>query len=301
MVAETPLPVAAGESVIRPPSLGHELDIDIGAFYSPSISAPLWWSASSGWAGFIQTSTVGEFPGSIYTLFAHGEEDEWGPFSTQVLQQFRVTYPIPPLRVQYVFTHDVSLFPIGPRRRSSTLEGWALPPAESWLRFRLEAPATARTPTESEGPELPDVRRMLDTLTASLGLTHADLQQITGIGRTSLFYWKRGEIVPRPATIAPLLRLYALARGLLGHFDAAEDAAAWLRASRPSPLSLLLKGRFEKVEDVVASLVFADSDAGREPHSAFIPDEDFEAPRASPTRRPSPARRVRRPGDAGVP
>jgi hypothetical protein len=95
-----------------------------------------------------------------------------------------------------------------------------------------------------------------------------------------------------------LLRLYALAQALLGHLGESEEAAAWLRAGSPSPLQLLKRGEFDKVEDAVAALVFEDSTVGYEPHRAFRPDEDFDVPVGGRMADAKPALRVARRGAA---
>jgi hypothetical protein len=151
---------------------------------------------------------------------------------------------------------------------------------------------------ESVAPPIPDPKRMLATLSDGLRLTFDEIHEITGIARTTLFYWKGGETVPRPAKLTPLLRLYALARALLGHFREPEEAAAWLRAGNPSPLQLLKRGDFDKVEDAVAALVFAESTVGYEPQQALRPDEDVDVPVGSRMADAKPARRVARRGAA---
>jgi hypothetical protein len=78
---------------------------------------------------------------------------------------------------------------------------------------------------------------------------------MTGIGRTTFFYWKRTGATPHPRTLRPLWRLYALAQSLrevLGE----GGVLAWLSSGSPSHREMLMAGDLEEVERRAHRLLF---------------------------------------------
>lgn len=101
-----------------------------------------------------------------------------------------------------------------------------------------------------------------------LGVSYDAVAKMAGMGSASLFYyWKRQQgkglhVNPRPATIAPLLRLHAFVRALVETIEGqpgALGAQVWVRTEQHGnrPLELLLSGRLDEAEAVVRDLLFS--------------------------------------------
>lgn len=96
----------------------------------------------------------------------------------------------------------------------------------------------------------------LDAIRTELGVTLDEIARMTGIGRTTLHYWRRTGADPRPSTVGPLWRLHALGRALAGSLGR-DRALGWLRSGSPSPLDLLMNGDFAAVEDLASPWLFS--------------------------------------------
>lgn len=108
-----------------------------------------------------------------------------------------------------------------------------------------------------------------------LGITYAQLAEITGIGRTTFFDWRRSQRSARPSTTQSLLRVYALARAIVGHFGE-TDAAAWFRAGQPSTLDHLLSKNFDAAEQAAARVLFGQPRERPVNYAAYAPESDVD-------------------------
>jgi hypothetical protein len=88
-----------------------------------------------------------------------------------------------------------------------------------------------------------------------LGITHDELSQITGIGRSTLFYWQRNEGAPRAANARNINRLHALASLLVKRFGV-KGAQSWIQNGPDRPWDYLIASDIASVEDLVRSTLF---------------------------------------------
>lgn len=147
-------------------------------------------------------------------------------------------------------------------------------------------PASSSLPLAPDKASGPKPHEIAGMLCAWLTLTHADIARITGISRASFFKWKRPGMTPRPATLRPLLRIYALVRAVIEH-RGEHDATAWFHTGNPSPLTRLLQNDITGVEDAVANLLFRAEPERQPSDAAFALEDDFEVsplPQAMPPR-----------------
>lgn len=154
-------------------------------------------------------------------------------------------------------------------------------------RLSLIGDATLDVPASNAVELADEIRRVLS-------LTYDDLEATTGIGRTTFLYWRRTGGTPRPATMRKLSRVHALVRAVVAHAGL-EGTRAWFSSGTQSPLSLLLAGNLDELENKVHALVFNSSESTRpEPFSvpAFSVEPDFDIRPASP---PAPLRRASKP------
>jgi DNA-binding transcriptional regulator YiaG len=111
-----------------------------------------------------------------------------------------------------------------------------------------------------------DAARIINGLRQTLPLTIDDIAASTGISRRTLFLWQSGRVTPRPATMRPLWRLFALVKAVV-EIIGVEGARSWLNAGEPSPFERLLAGRIDLVEDDANRIIFRQSSL-RPPRSA---------------------------------
>jgi hypothetical protein len=104
-----------------------------------------------------------------------------------------------------------------------------------------------------------DPAEAVDLLCTWLDLTHDELASITGIAKTTFFYWKRTGAKPYRKTSRPLWRFYGLAETIVrqvGEMHAPE----WIREGDPSTLALLLEGDLDSAESRVHAMAFRQPD-----------------------------------------
>lgn len=99
----------------------------------------------------------------------------------------------------------------------------------------------------SEGDGRVDFQGMLNEIISGLGITYDQLAQITGIGRTTLFYWRRGEASPRASNLHQVMRLHALVSLLVKRFGN-NGATSWLQLANPERWDRLIHGDLVWVE-----------------------------------------------------
>jgi hypothetical protein len=121
-------------------------------------------------------------------------------------------------------------------------------------------------PPDAARPELPETVA-LDRLQRRTGISYAELSEITGVGRTTLFSWRNENVRPRAATTRLFWRVVALVDAL-GRQLSNEELRGWLRAGSPSPLDLLSDGRVEKAERL-AQRIISQNDEVRPKYSAL--------------------------------
>ena len=118
-----------------------------------------------------------------------------------------------------------------------------------------------------------------------LGVSDEDVASMVGVGRTTLYSWKRGAEPRRPAIARQLYQLHAVLRALYSQLG--EDALRhWLKHGSPCPQTLLEQRDFDLFERLADEVLFPRDDKPvRRLDAARLPDE----PKASP----SPADRAR--------
>ena len=96
-------------------------------------------------------------------------------------------------------------------------------------------------------------------------LTWDELEQITGVARSTLLTWqraaRRGIVMrPRRGSLVRLTRLHGLV-GELVEAKGADSARIWLRAGQPAPITLLASGSdadLDRFEDALEELLDAE-------------------------------------------
>jgi hypothetical protein len=96
-------------------------------------------------------------------------------------------------------------------------------------------------------------------------LTWDELEQITGVARSTLLTWqraaRRGIVMrPRRASLVRLTRLHGLVAELV-EAKGADAARTWLRAGQPPPITLLTSGSetdLDRFEDALEELLDAE-------------------------------------------
>jgi len=152
--------------------------------------------------------------------------------------------------------------------------------------YQLDDVLTKYTPiTDDTSKEQPVVHRQAptsDPYTASqqlldwIGITHAELAEITGIGRTTFFYWRRTGATPQLRTLRPLWRVYSLAQAVQGALGR-RGAQRWFNAGAPTPRELLLAGDFDEAELRAHRVVFQPTSTRRSTRFFGIGEEDLES------------------------
>jgi hypothetical protein len=104
-----------------------------------------------------------------------------------------------------------------------------------------------------------------------LKITYDDLASITGLSRSTLFYWKRTGASPRMSNSRQLLRVYSLASLLVRRFGA-EGARRWWASDGQAAWVQLMSGDLLQAEELVRAQLFgtrqSPSRSGR-----VLPDE----------------------------
>ena len=106
-----------------------------------------------------------------------------------------------------------------------------------------------------------------------LMLDDPTVASMVGIKRTTPYAWEREGRQPRPTTVRRLLQHHAVVAAVVDQLGA-EGASAWLAAGNPSPVELLLDGRFDAVDERVGELVFARNVAAPAAGAYIVEDED---------------------------
>jgi hypothetical protein len=89
-----------------------------------------------------------------------------------------------------------------------------------------------------------------------LGLTNDQLSQITGIGRSTLFYWRHSGSAPRAVNARNIDRLHSLASLLVKRFGI-KGAQSWLHNGPSKPWDYLIDGDIASVEDLARTALFS--------------------------------------------
>jgi hypothetical protein len=88
-----------------------------------------------------------------------------------------------------------------------------------------------------------------------LDITYDELSQITGIGRSTLFHWRKAEGSPRVVNSRNIYRVHALASFLVKRLGIV-GAQSWLQAGPDRPWDHLIHGDIEPVEVMLRSALF---------------------------------------------
>ncbi len=135
------------------------------------------------------------------------------------------------------------------------------------------------------------------TLTSWLGITYDELAQIVGVGRSTLFHWRRGEGPPRASNTRNISRLHALASLLVKRFGV-KGAQSWLQAGPDRAWDYLIAGDIASVEERLRSKFFNQDGRNFAP-TPTIGDEDDLPPLVMPQK--AQTRRAKRPARRGRP
>jgi len=114
----------------------------------------------------------------------------------------------------------------------------------------------------------------VDDLLEWMQITHDELSAMTGIGRTTFFYWKKKGAAPHPKTMRPLWRLHSLGEGVVRALGEG-GAARWFNSGSPSPRELLMAGDTDAAENLAHRLLFQQP-SFRESRFAALGEEDLQ-------------------------
>jgi transcriptional regulator with XRE-family HTH domain len=155
-----------------------------------------------------------------------------------------------------------------------------------------------QTDPPADGSERPEaaLESAIAELKDMLGITDSDIEDATGISRSTLWRLRERGTTPRAATATKVWRLHALATALVRTLGA-DGAQGWLNAGDPSPRTLLVRGDLADVERRADSVLFAVPTVRS--HAAPAEDDYSQAPDmlpldVPPTRQPGRARRAPR-------
>ncbi len=137
----------------------------------------------------------------------------------------------------------------------------------------------------------------LQDTTSWLGITYDELAQIVGVGRSTLFHWRRGEGPPRASNTRNISRLHALASLLVKRFGV-KGAQSWLQAGPDRAWDYLIAGDIASVEERLRSKFFNQDGRNFAP-TPTIGDEDDLPPLVMPQK--AQTRRAKRPARRGRP
>jgi hypothetical protein len=192
------------------------------------------------------------------------------------------------------------------RQKRNILERWFDAWTDRTEAEELEASTTTlnllrKSGTASLELHPPSAWDAAQELRSWLGVTFDDLSAMTGIGESTMHSWRKLPVVPRPSKVAPLWRLFTLARALQARLGP-EGATVWLRSGDPSPLRLLVEGRLSLVEEEARESVLRPAPVAENPFMSASMDERISAvmPRVSP-RPAGSVRSARRPVRKGRP
>ena len=154
-------------------------------------------------------------------------------------------------------------------------------------------------PTHRRARQQPVSRpyRACKDLGSWLGVSDEDVASMVGVGRTTLYSWKRGAEPRRPAIARQLYQLHAVLRALYSQLG--EDALRdWLKHGSPCPQKLLEQRDFDPFERLADEVLFPRNDKPvRRLDAARLPNEPKASPspadRARPLKRSGPVRNRR--------
>jgi hypothetical protein len=104
-----------------------------------------------------------------------------------------------------------------------------------------------------------------------LRITYDDLARMTGLSRSTLFYWKRTGASPRMSNSRQLLRVYSLASLLVRRFGA-EGARRWWASDGQAAWAELMGGDLLQAEELVRAQLFGTRQTPS-PSGRVLPDE----------------------------
>lgn len=139
-------------------------------------------------------------------------------------------------------------------------------------------------------PASPEYRACKD-LASWLGINDEDVAEIIGVGRTTLYSWKRGVPPRRSRTaIRKLYQFHAIVRSLRDRLGA-QQLRAWVNSSSPRPMELLEQGSLDDFERLADRIVFPRDEM---PAQSIGAAEPPPAPVEMPTAADAPKKRSSR-------
>jgi hypothetical protein len=193
--------------------------------------------------------------------------------------QVELIRPVPVFRFEY--------YSLAERLANSWSHNLPAPTGYSEIG-ELYSPGPLGEVAEEDSPADALVRDVIDWL----NITYEELSQITGIGRSTLFYWRKKEGSPRVVNNRNIYRIHALASLLVKRFGVA-GAQSWLQTGPDRPWDFLIDGDVESVETLLRSTLFGQRDKNFASRTG-IADEIDLPPLAKP-RAAAPLRAKRRP------
>jgi hypothetical protein len=147
----------------------------------------------------------------------------------------------------------------------ASLSRWGADPSDSTFLLRLDSLTSSSIsilgPSGEEraaATRAESVTRRFsqhyDEILEWLGLTTAEMKVVTGIGRSTRFYWREGD--PRPSTGRRLEQVHALVRSIVDALGPA-NARAWFASGSPSGVDLLVAHDYAGLSSRAHSVVFA--------------------------------------------
>jgi hypothetical protein len=207
-----------------------------------------------------------------------------------------------PTRALYLFDRSLSNVQIVPIYRfhyQSTADKFAdllnhtipsrtaLPQSEA--EYSIEVKHVSHDPEVTVGEEIDDIIKWLD-------ITYDELSKITGIGRSTLFYWRQTGNPPRGSNSRQVHRVHALASLLEKRFGPI-GAQRWLQSGLERPWDTLIRGDVDTVEELARTALFRQA-ANYAGSPAVGREADW--PRTA-VRSPAPLARARRVPKKGRP
>jgi hypothetical protein len=150
-------------------------------------------------------------------------------------------------------------------------------------RTWIEDFSSFKSLTTSESEARNDTASLLAQLIAWLGITYEELARITGVGRSTLFYWRGEGVLPRGRNARQLLRVHSLASLLVKRFGV-DGARKWLHSGTPTPWDLLLVGQVEEAERLAKERLFGQP--GPRPGASNSITDEIDVPVRSANERP---------------
>lgn len=117
-----------------------------------------------------------------------------------------------------------------------------------------------------------------------LQITYDELAKMTGISRSTLFYWKKDGVVPRNSHRRQILRLYSLISLIMRRFGR-DGGLRWFDADGALAWSYIRGGDLDSAEQVVREKLFSNYASAR-PGRVIEDNVDYPLPsRGAPLRR----------------